>query len=236
MSDNKDQVSNEQVSNQDLSDLMDGMVSDEAFESILADEKQGEAWFRYHTARAVMQGEGSAFSSFDFTRSVAEKLAMEAEHAVASDEVIDAQPKEAEVIELGRWQPWRKLGGGLAVAASVAFAMVFSVQMMNKAPSVELQPGTTIASGVEGQILPEVELTTDDKLQQRQLDDIQQILNRSRNNFRVNEQFVSGNEAFVQSFIVETKEKDDVSEFQREIRNMKKPSEMENSPEEDKKN
>lgn len=230
MSDSKNQLSN-----QDLSDLMDGMVSDEALENILADEKQSETWFRYQTAAAVMKGENSAYSSIDFTKSVAAKLAMEPEHSIALDEATESQPEKAEVIELGRWQSWRKLGGGLAVAASVAFAMVFSVQMVSKRPSVELQPGASIASGVDGQTIPEAELTNDDKLQQRQLDDIQQMLNRSRNNFRVNEQFVSGNEAFVQSFIVETKEKDDISEFQRKIRNMKKPSEMENTPEEKKK-
>ena len=228
MSDSKNQLSN-----QDLSDLMDGMVSDEALENILASEKQGETWFRYQTASAVMKGESSAYCSYDFTQSVAAKLAMEPEHSAVSDEVVEDQPKEAEVIELGRWQPWRRFGGGLAVAASVAFAMVFSVQMMNEAPSVELQPGTTIASGAEGQMVPGTELTNDDKLQQRQLDDIQQILNRSRNNFGVNEQFVSGNEAFVGSLIVETKEKSDISEFQKEIRNMKKPSEMENTVEEE---
>jgi len=209
-------------SRENLSDLLDDQVSDEAIERLLADEassseSQSQAWFRYNMVSAVLNKEQSAYASFDFTQTVSAQI--------ANEPAILARPKKtAQIIPL-----WRKATTGFAIAASVAFAMVFSVQMMNT-PMEGLSGGTDVATQATAQDLSPLQMNitpsqfSAEHAEQEQLDDIQRLLEQmSLRNPNVNEQLVGG-EFIQQSFVVKTKPQ--ATSFEEKIRSMKKPSEV----------
>ncbi|WP_196140870.1 sigma-E factor negative regulatory protein [Aliikangiella sp. G2MR2-5] len=224
-----------------LSDLMDDQVSEEAIDSLISDQEQAKSWFRYHAVRAVLTKQNSAYSSYEFTQSLSAKLAAEPSYS------LDQQSEKGNVVdfELAEKEPvggtnviqissWRRFGGGFAVAASIAFAMVFSVQLMDSGVDENLSGQATFATedgtnktSVSSPL--DFELSPADSAEQAKLDDIQKMLDQmSRRNFKVNEQLVGADDVLVGSYIIETKEP--VSRFQQELRNMKKPSEMTEDP------
>ncbi len=202
---------------QHLSDLMDDQVTeqtiDKAVDKLLADESQSEVWFRYNLVSSVLKEEQSAFASFNFTQAVSAQIAKESSHKVTPTQT-------AQIIPF-----WKKTGSGFAIAASVAFAMVFSVQMMNTS-SEQSNAGAGIVVNQPTKVSPLIISSSEfdeGQNEQAQLNDIQRYLNQiNQRSLNVNEQLVGG-EVMVKSFIVKTK--DPVTPFEEKIREMKKPSE-----------
>ena len=202
---------------QHLSDLLDDCSSAEAVDKLLADEAHGEAWYRYNTVSAVLKKEHSAFSSFDFTQAISAQI--EQEPAILSR----PKPKKSNVSTIGQF--WKRTGGGLAIAASVAYAMIFSVEMMNSSSEAGLV-GNDIATIQVEQTpieMPTAILSDAEAEEQARLNEIQNILNNiNMSGSNVYEQQVSG------ELIVKTNAKPDpLAEFERQVNNMKKPSEVE---------
>jgi len=209
-------MSNEIKNNlQSLSELMDDYVSDEAIEQLLANEEQAESWYRYQVVRSVLNQDYSAHCSYQFTQAISKQIAMEP--------AIIAAPKKASVSFISR--AWKKSGGGLAIAASVAFAMVFSVQMMDSGNNADFNNSIQTATNDSTfKQLSQKLLTPKDDDEQAELDEIQRVLDSmNRSGFQVNEQLVGG-PVMVKSFVVKTNNK--FSDFESEIRRMKKPSEF----------
>ena len=209
------------ANSQHLSDLLDEQCSDEAIEHLLeSDELQAKTWYRYNAVRSVLNKEHSAFSSFEFTQAISAKIAEEPSFSVSNEE-----NKPSNVVSL--FPSWKKKVGGLAMAASVAFAMVFSVQMMNNLPE-DADISNSMATQSLQVLLPgESSLSAfdfqADQAEQEQLDDIQHMLNQmNKRGLNVTEELVGG-EFMVQSFVVKAKEP--VTPFEEKISQMKKPSE-----------
>ncbi len=218
---------NDSGKNHYLSDLLDDCANDEAIEHLLADKDGAEKWFRYNKVRAVLTQENSVHSSFDFTQSISAKIALEPSIiARPSSYAKEAVQTPSVVVNL-----WKKAGGGLAIAASVAFAMVFSVQLMNTSPSPGMSASldTAVNDPFTGQ-LESINFSPVRDAEQVKLDEIQSILDTmNRQSLTMNEQLVGG-EIMVQSFVVTTKDvvDDKTSQFESQVRNMKKPSEASN--------
>ena len=107
-------MSNDKASanNQYLSDLMDEECSDEAIEQLLeSDELQAKAWYRYNAVRSVLNKEHSAYSSFEFTHSISNKIAEEPSFSGLTE--LNAP---SNVVSL--FPAWKKAVGGLAIASS----------------------------------------------------------------------------------------------------------------------
>ncbi len=188
----------ENAKNQAISDLMDDLASSQSIDDILADDSNNKTWHRYQTISAVLKNQHSAYSDFSLTQSISAQIAKEPVYSQQNDQTVSNN-----VIEFSAWQSWRKLSGGLAVAASVAFAMVFSVQFIDSPvePQTIDSPSFTVQD-VETNTFPQTfELTPADKAEQQKLEEIQRYLDNARQkSFGVNEQYVTGRR--YQSFIV----------------------------------
>lgn len=217
----------EPADKQFLSELLDNEASNESIDKLLADKPSGEAFYRYQTVQSILKEEHSALSTFSFTQAVSAKIALEPSHSLTeSSENNDSVqvPEHADnVVELNAWQGWRRMGGGLAVAASVAFAMVFSVQFGDS--QIENPLNSQPSFAVEQDSNQLFELTPADTEEQAKLDEIQRVLElNNRKTFQLNEQYVGGNDVVVKSYVVE--KKDNIGQFQQSVRSMRKPSEM----------
>ncbi|WP_020405551.1 sigma-E factor negative regulatory protein [Hahella ganghwensis] len=121
-----------------LSALLDNEADDLELRRILAqahDDEVMEVWCRYHQIRAGMNAEESAWAHVDLRQGIASRLDEElADDATDdttidhSDAVLSGSPKvpvgHSGAVTTTRFPWW----GGAAIAASVAFAVVFLVQ------------------------------------------------------------------------------------------------------------
>ncbi|WP_444997663.1 sigma-E factor negative regulatory protein [Aliikangiella sp. IMCC44359] len=195
---------------QNLSDLLDGYGDvSESIEQLIDSEEQRQAWYRYNMVSSVLQKENSAFSSYEFSKAISAKI--------AEEPAIIARPKKQRKIASALW----KKTGGLAVAASVAYAMVFSVDMMSPQQS-GMGGDNTTAENQSNSAQDEdiVAISESDAAEQANLDRIQAILDRmKKNSLNVSEHLVGGEK------IVSIK-LNKVDELEKQVRDMKKPSEI----------
>ncbi len=202
---------------QHLSELLDDCVTTDAAEELLNSQEQHAAWYRYNLVSSVIRKEESAYSSFEFTQSISDKIAQEP--AIIARAKTPAN--ENSVRSSGKLAFLRRTGGGLAIAASVAYAMVFSVDMMqSESGQLESQlANETVQKTVQEASQVSVAATNDadDAREQADLDYLQAIIN-GMDRHQVNEQLVDGEAVF--SWKVRANELD---ELQQQVSNMKKP-------------
>jgi len=123
-----------------ISALMDDEANELELQRVLshADKNElSEIWASYHKIRTVMQSEHDEFPAIDISQSVAQIIAQEAPLKV-SEEVPEgtapAFPSNLLNIEnepskiAGHRRYASRISGGLAIAASVAFAFIFVLQ------------------------------------------------------------------------------------------------------------
>ena len=132
---NDDRTSNE--IKQQLSDLMDGELDAQRTRFLLrrlaTEDQLAASWSRWHTARACLRGESAGPLRSDFASSISLALANEA---------VTRQKVGGNVL---RW------AGGLAVAASVAVAVLLAVPL-NPAPTAPAVAGlapSSVAPAIE---------------------------------------------------------------------------------------
>lgn len=170
------------INEQYLSDLLDDCADPGAVEQVLSNEQDCEAWYRYNLVSSVLKNEQSAFTDYEFTQSIAAQI--------AEEPAIIARPKKASASQ----QFWKRTGGGFAVAASVAFAMVFSVQVFNASTDATGEMATATGQAALPAVdksLPRI-VTAAEAEEQARLDEIQTILSNMSNNPNLYEQKVGG--------------------------------------------
>lgn len=135
--------------NENLSAVVDGELKDDSLLSeVLNDKSLADKWQRYHLIRQGLRKEMPLDANFDISQQVA--MALEEEPAILAPQRSWRNiPLVASVIPLARQ------GGQLAIAASVAVAMVLGVQQLNQ-PEVEQSFGNGPATlpGVQGGLSP----------------------------------------------------------------------------------
>ncbi|OZG70624.1 hypothetical protein BTA51_24980 [Hahella sp. CCB-MM4] len=155
-----------------LSALLDNEADDLELRRILAqahDDEVMEVWCRYHQIRAGMSEEESAWAHIDLREGIASRLDEElgiADGATPESEAVESanQANGEEPVKSAATSsrfPW---WGGAAIAASVAFAVVFSVQTIDLQGNTVQQPqiveqstpqnaGTEVASSAGGDVV-----------------------------------------------------------------------------------
>lgn len=184
---------------QHLSDLLDNCATSEAIGQVLSDEQDCETWYRYNLVSSVLKREESAFSDYEFTQSIAVQ--------VANEPAIISRPKQVSPVI----QFWKRAGGGFAVAASVAFAMVFSVQMLDTSSDlggdiVTNSPLPTTSVSDDAFVSKPAVISAAEAEEQARLDEIQTILNSMGSNPNVYEQKVGGE--VIYSTVIKTNQED----------------------------
>ncbi|WP_218352674.1 sigma-E factor negative regulatory protein [Alteromonas lipotrueiana] len=133
-----------------LSAFMDGELdSSEILSEIKQDAELQAKWHRYHVIRSGLRKEATVAPTFDITAQVAAALA---------DEPVVIAPKQSmwkRWSGSGKVTPFAKHTGQLAVAASVALAVILGVQQMNQPAPVNTPSGSAVPLiGTPGGLAP----------------------------------------------------------------------------------
>ena len=124
-----------------LSAFMDGELDDNGFvDSIKNDSESLAKWRSYHVIRSGLRKEASVMPEFDITAQVAAALDQE-------PTVLAPKSKWKSLPVVNKVVPLLRQSGQLAVAASVAAAVILGVQQVNQQPAAE-EPFTTFQTPV----------------------------------------------------------------------------------------
>ena len=133
---------------ENLSAFVDGEVQDDNMVSLLVnDAEMADKWQRYHLIRQGLRRELPSDASFDISALVAS--ALESEPAILA-------PKKTwrDIPVLSNVIPLVRSGGQLAIAASVAVAMVIGVQKLNQEDQQIFNPAPSVVPGIQGGLSP----------------------------------------------------------------------------------
>ncbi|MGX5202549.1 RseA family anti-sigma factor [Aliikangiella sp. IMCC44632] len=217
------------MSNEHISELLDDCVSAESIEKLLNSTQDQESWYRYNLVRSAINNETTRYSSIEFTQSIS-AIIQDEPAIIAVPKVADGEAPKIEIHKKSNVTFLKRFGGGLAVAATVAYATVFSVQMMTPsipAEDVALQSVDNNSASVSQNNVTQLALTTEQPSanllnvarEQADLDYLQAIIdNVNRNNMQANEEYVGGEAVF--SWKVKANQLD---ELQKQVSDMKKP-------------
>ncbi|WP_137166408.1 sigma-E factor negative regulatory protein [Salinimonas lutimaris] len=132
-----------------LSAFMDGEIdSSEILQAIKQDEALQAKWQRYHVIRSTLRQEATVAPQLDITAQVA---------AALNDEPTIMAPKRSRLKRLlsGSVAPFARQTGQLAVAASVAMAVILGVQQMNQPAPTDAASGSAAPLiGTQGGLAP----------------------------------------------------------------------------------
>ena len=124
-----------------LSAFMDGELDDSGFvDSIKNDSESLAKWRSYHVIRSGLRKEASVMPEFDISAQVAAALDQE-------PTVLAPKSKWKSLPVVNKVVPFLRQSGQLAVAASVAAAVILGVQQVNQQPAAE-EPFTTFQTPV----------------------------------------------------------------------------------------
>ena len=124
-----------------LSAFMDGELDDSGFvDSIKNDSESLAKWRSYHVIRSGLRKEASVMPEFDITAQVAAALEQE-------PTVLAPKSKWKSLPVVNKVVPLLRQSGQLAVAASVAAAVILGVQQVNQQPAAD-EPFTTFQTPV----------------------------------------------------------------------------------------
>lgn len=130
-----------------LSALMDSQASELELQRLLkATQEDAElkaAWSRYHLARSVMKKEAVLPAPVDFAARISTALESEALHTVQSTVVNTSAAGTKASTAVANFNDWWANIGRVAVAASVAVAVIVGVQQFQQQP---LQTNDLVAS------------------------------------------------------------------------------------------
>lgn len=131
-----------------LSAFVDGEVQDDKMvSSLVNDAEMAGKWQRYHLIRQGLRKELPTHANFDISALVAS--ALESEPAILA-------PKKTwrDIPVLSNVIPLVRSSGQLAIAASVAVAMVIGVQKLNQEEQQIFNPAPAAVSGILGGLSP----------------------------------------------------------------------------------
>ena len=133
---------------ENLSALVDGELHDEQLlDAIKSDAELADKWQSYHLIRDGLRKEMAAQINFDIAANVAAAL-------VSEPAILAPNKSWRDLPLISSVVPFAKQGGQMAVAASVAVAMIIGVQQFNQ-PEVE-QPFNSAPAllGIQGGLSP----------------------------------------------------------------------------------
>jgi len=159
--------SNKSANSQLLSDLLDDRCISDDFEKLLENTDTTSDWYRYHTVSAILRNENSVQATPSFCQHVSNKIADEP--TVIGAPVVNQA--RTDTFRTNTVTPIRRFGGGLAIAASAAFATFFSVQTLQVSENI-LPVDTnqqSIASNASS-LVPKVAVEIADSLEQTELE------------------------------------------------------------------
>jgi sigma-E factor negative regulatory protein RseA len=175
---------------EDLSALVDGELQDSDFINGLKDNTELAAkWQNYHLIRDSLRKELPSHINFDIAANVAQ--ALESEPAILA-------PKKSwrDLPLVGSMLPFAKQGGQMAIAASVAVAMILGVQQINQPeldqpiysarPILGIQGGLSPVSMEQTRSAPPRDLTEQRKRIIAYLEDHQQQMRLKSAQFQSN--------------------------------------------------
>lgn len=110
---------------QRLSDLLDNKCDSSDLDKLLEHADTSETWYRFQTVSSLLRNEHSARVTPSFCREISSKLA--SEPAIIASPAKNRPLQSRKTAEIS---PIRRFSGGLAIAASAAFATFFSVQTL----------------------------------------------------------------------------------------------------------
>jgi len=159
---------------QSLSDLLDDQCSSVDLDSLLNDEKSVEGWYRYHSVSAILKDEYSAHSHVDFCREISSKIADEPAIIAVPKVKPNIENTHNNVVNSDNVVQLRRAGGGLAIAASAAFATFFSVQTLQVSDQITPDNQTVIANSSTSPIISDSkipdQLSVAESLEQSELE------------------------------------------------------------------
>ncbi|GAC15123.1 sigma-E factor negative regulatory protein [Aliiglaciecola lipolytica] len=133
---------------ENLSAFIDGEAQDGNFVSnLINDDEMGAKWHRYHIIRQTLRKEMPQNADFDISASIA--VALESEPAILA-------PKRTwrDLPVISNVVPLVRSGGQLAIAASVAVAVVVGVQQLNQDEQQIFNPAPASYPGIQGGLSP----------------------------------------------------------------------------------
>lgn len=150
---------------ENLSAFIDGESQDEHLvKALQSDSDMAAKWQRYHLIRQGLRKELPQYADFDISAQVAEALQQEPA-ILAPKRGWRDMPVVASVL------PMARSGGQLAIAASVAVAMVLGVQKLNQEDQQIFNPAPATIPGIQGGLSPvsleQTQTTRTDIMEQR---------------------------------------------------------------------
>ncbi len=119
-------------SNEFLSDLLDDRCSSEELDRLIKDENTSDTWYRYNLVSGILKNESSAVASNQFCQAVSAKIAQEPAIIATKANLSKAKDKaQASNAPVSNLVALRRFSGGMAIAASVAFATFFSLSQLD---------------------------------------------------------------------------------------------------------
>jgi sigma-E factor negative regulatory protein RseA len=127
--------------NENLSTLMDGNVDDITLARLCQDDELKDSWENYHLIRDTLKGELPNKVNLDLSSSI--------QKALEAEESYELSPKSA---HKPLWNSTFKRMGGMAIAASVAFAIVLGVDMYNGPVDTTSTGATPLANTIDSPV------------------------------------------------------------------------------------
>lgn len=134
---------------ENLSAFVDGEQQDDKFVAELGNDTELSAkWQRYHIIRQSLRKEMPETATFDISASVME--ALESEPAILAP-----KRKWSDIPVIGNVIPLVRSSGQLAIAASVAVAVIIGFQQVNNQPEKQIfNPAPASFNGIQGGLSP----------------------------------------------------------------------------------
>jgi len=211
------QSDNSKQTNEILSSLLDNEADAKTLAEALESDECTATWHRYQVVRSILSKEHSALCDFAFTQRVAAHIETLPAHQGKPE-------KSAKIIEFKR--RWRRSAGGLAVAASIAAAMVFSIQTSQVAHIQDNNP--SMAGNVTQQASADSALAVAEQAELEAIQRLlwlrsQQALQRGDNSLIPQSEMVSGEQT--RSYLISNEQWKEIERKLRERQALKEKSE-----------
>lgn len=149
-----------------ISDLLDDQCQSSNIDELLVDPQADEALYRYQTVSNILRNQQSEMATSLFCQQVSDKIAPEP--AIIAAPAVNAKVSNSKMNS--NIIPFKKIGGGFAIAASAAFATFFSVQTLQIADKGQMIESSTTIAKVEDPASSRVNVEIVDSLEQTELE------------------------------------------------------------------
>ena len=164
--------SNKMANGQLLSDLLDDRCISDDFDVLLENKNSANDWYRYHTVSSILRQENAVQATQSFCQQVSAKIASEPT-VIGSPKINNQTEDTRSTVRIDNISPIRRFSGGLAIAASAAFATFFSVQTLQVSENISptnSQQQSIANNNSDDSLVPKVAVEIQDSLEQTELE------------------------------------------------------------------